>query len=43
MVRMVEMTIGDVSNNGPWFDAYHALNPDIPIEDPFAELAANEE
>ena len=37
------MTIGDVSNNGPWFDAYHALNPDIPIEDPFAELAANEE
>lgn len=22
---------GDVSNNGPWFDAYHALNPDIPL------------
>ena len=22
---------GDVSQNGPWFDAVHALNPDIPL------------
>ena len=22
---------GDVSLNGPWFDAYHKLNPDIPL------------
>ena len=22
---------GDVSQNGPWFDAYHKLNPDIPL------------
>ena len=22
---------GDVHQNGPWFDAYHALNPDIPL------------
>ena len=22
---------GDVSHNGPWFDAYHKLNPDIPL------------
>ncbi len=22
---------GDVNQNGPWFDAYHKLNPDIPL------------
>ena len=22
---------GDVAHNGPWFDAYHKLNPDIPL------------
>ena len=22
---------GDVAQNGPWFDAYHKLNPDIPL------------
>ena len=22
---------GDVAQNGPWFDAFHALNPDIPL------------
>ena len=22
---------GDVSQNGPWFDKFHALNPDIPL------------
>ena len=22
---------GDVHHNGPWFDAYHKLNPDIPL------------
>ena len=22
---------GDVAQNGPWFDAYHAMNPDIPL------------
>ena len=22
---------GDVSHNGPWFDAYHKMNPDIPL------------
>ena len=22
---------GDVAQNGPWFDAFHAMNPDIPL------------
>jgi len=23
--------VGDVEDNGPWFDKFHALNPDIPL------------